>query len=326
MYACKPVILFTRAHTHNDTQPRRHTTLIQRTWEDEDSPFNVHSEGYRDMSEMLSDASEIGATPGSEDTGLELLRELVQTWPQHQSATKVFLAFALMFSGKKERLPEAQQLLEEALAGWNRNTMAHNNLGVVLEEQGLHDEAREAYGIGIEAANLACFILIECAKAGAPIFANLGRSLRRDGDLANARRAYEMASRLSLDDCSGGACSTSASRYYLCLGLQVQAEQAAASGKDDAAHLLLAHSRQWLLWSMMEPGQPQLPFFILSFSFFSDVCLNPSALGRGRAAARAPNLPRATRVACTAIRTQSLQDSIVNYTTHNLTVTFSVCW
>jgi tetratricopeptide (TPR) repeat protein len=194
---------------------------IQRSFEDEDAPFNSRSEGYQEVAEMLSDASEVSATPGREADGLEILRKMVQRWdilpttpvvslhnksprvlnfenstrwPQYHSATKVYLAFNLMFDGggKQESLGEAQQLLEEALAVWNRNLMAHNNLGVVLEAQGKHDEALEAYAIGIEAATVACFMLHECATTGAPIFANLGRGLRRAGNSADAVRAYRV--------------------------------------------------------------------------------------------------------------------------------------
>jgi tetratricopeptide (TPR) repeat protein len=232
---------------------------IQRSFEDEDAPFNSRSEGYREVAEMLSDASEVGATPGREADGLAILRDMVQRWPQHQSSTKVYLAFHLMFDGRPESLAEAQQLLEEALAAWNRNLMAHNNLGVVLEAQGKHDEALQAYAIGIEAANVACFILHECATAGAPIFANLGRALRRAGNWADAVRAYETASRLALGECGGRnrantTCTSAASRYYLCLALQLRAEEAAARGDGDGAQRLLSQSRAWLLRSMLEPA------------------------------------------------------------------------
>ena len=234
---------------------------IQRTFEDDAAPFNASTEGYREVAEMLSDASEIGGMPGREDEGLEMMRVLVHTWPQHQAATKVYLAFALMFSGKDERLPEAQQLLEEALSGWNRNLMAHNNLGVVLEAQGHYHDAHEAYAIGAEAANIECFLMTPCANAGAPIFANLGRSLRRSGDVAASSRAYMLAARLALGQCAGGAddqhhglCPTADSRYYRCLAMQAQAESSVSHGDSEAAALLLRTARWSLVASMIEPG------------------------------------------------------------------------
>jgi len=133
----------------------------------------------------------------------------------------VYLATELLRNGKPEDLPEARKLMEEALWAWNRNTMAHNNLGVLLEAQGLYDEvripkmsdfllmrrvhacslarglycgadfrgcwqAREAYAIGVEAANFACYMLVGCANTGALMFANLARALRRSRDLASA--------------------------------------------------------------------------------------------------------------------------------------------
>jgi len=228
---------------------------IQRTFEDESTPFNPSTE----VDEWLSDASEIGAIPGREDEGLDMMRILVKTWPQHQPATKAYLAFALMFSGKDEHLPEAQQLLEEALAVWNTNLMAHNNLGVVLEAQGRHQEAHEAYLIGAEAVIVSCFEMIPCANAGAPLFANLGRTLRRSGDLANAVRSYTFAARLALTHCTGpdrqkSLCSTADSRYYRCLALQAHADDASARGDSAATARLLHQARQLLLASMMEPG------------------------------------------------------------------------
>lgn len=232
---------------------------IQRTFEDENAPFNPSTEGYQEVAEWLSDASEIGAEQGREDEGLDMMRTLVKRWPQHQPATKAYLAFALMFSGKDQHLPEAEQLLEEALAGWNTNLMAHNNLGVVLEAQGRHQEAHEAYSIGAEASSMACFEIIPCANAGAPLFANLGRTLRRSGDLANAARSYTFAARLALTHCTGpgrqqALCSNADSRYYRCLALQAHADDASARGKSAAAARLLHQARQLLLASMMEPG------------------------------------------------------------------------
>jgi hypothetical protein len=53
---------------------------IQRSFEDEDAPLNSRSEGYQEVAEMLSDASEVSATPGREADGLEILRKMVQRW------------------------------------------------------------------------------------------------------------------------------------------------------------------------------------------------------------------------------------------------------
>ena len=244
--------------------PLTQWACIQTAWDDEDSLFRAGKEGYNEVVEALSDASEIHAIPGRRHEAEAMVRELVERWPQYAPTLKPYLAWALMQSN--ETLDEARQLLEDALSGWNRNVMAHNNLGVVLELQGRHDDAHDAYLFGIEAFNFACAMVPGCAQESAIIFANFGRGRLQAGDATTAARAYKMAARLALNtaDCGnrgsgqrgqrGGTCTTATSRYFWCLALQALAAAAAARGLGEHESEQRALSRQWLLWSMREPG------------------------------------------------------------------------
>ena len=244
--------------------PLTQWACIQTAWDDEDSLFRAGKEGHNEIVEALSDASEIHATPGRRPEAEAMVRELVERWPQYAPTLKPYLAWALMQSN--ETLDEARQLLEDALSGWNRNVMAHNNLGVVLELQGRHDDAHDAYLFGIEAFNFACAMVPGCAQENAIIFANFGRARLQAGDAATAARAYKMAARLSLNTAGcgngaegqrgqrGGTCTTASSRYFWCLALQSLAAAASARGHGEDVSALRAVSRQWLLWSMREPS------------------------------------------------------------------------
>jgi tetratricopeptide (TPR) repeat protein len=110
------------------------------------------------------------------------------------------LGLAYLDNWRPKKSPtEQKRLIEAGLTALSRacvlNPMSHHYQlarADALDATGKHDEALEAYAIGIEAATVACFMLHECATTGAPIFANLGRGLRRAGNSADAVRAYRV--------------------------------------------------------------------------------------------------------------------------------------